>query len=150
MAESPAGLVWSQELATGNALIDTQHRMLVLLLRKLELAFQNKLDHKVIVGLCLEIRKFTDFHFLSEENVMREIGYPGLERHAQGHSHLLFELDVWVKRVNQGSELPSTLLRAVRIWLIDHIAGDDLRIAEFINTAGSRPIGEQEYGPYLR
>jgi hemerythrin-like metal-binding protein len=150
MSESPSGLVWSQEMAVGNELIDSQHRMLVLLLRKLELAYQNKLDHKVIVGLCLEIKKFTDFHFLSEENVMREIGYPGLERHAQGHSHLLFEIDVWVKKVNQGTEAPSALLRMVRLWLLGHIEGDDLRIADYIKAAGSRPIAEQEYGLYLR
>jgi hemerythrin len=150
MGDSPAGLVWSQEMAVGNELIDTQHRMLVLLLRKLELAFQNKLEHKIIVGLCLEIKKFTDFHFLSEENVMREIGYPGFDRHAQNHSHLLFELDVWVKKVNQGSESPSALLRAVSIWMLGHVANDDIRIAEYIKAAGSRALAEQEYGLYLR
>jgi hypothetical protein len=55
-----------------------------------------------------------------------------------------------VKKVNQGSETPSALLRAVSIWMLGHVASDDTRIAEYIKAAGSRALGEQEYGLYLR
>ncbi len=58
-----AQIVWQKELEIGNEMIDTQHRMLVLLLRKLEIAFDQQLPHTIIVGICLEIKKFTTFTF---------------------------------------------------------------------------------------
>jgi hemerythrin len=146
----PSLLEWSDELKTGNEYIDSQHRMLLLLARKLELAYQKGAEHRVLVGLCLELKKFTDFHFLSEENVMREVGYPGFEQHAKAHSHLLFELDVWIQKVNRGTEDPTALLRAVASWLMGHLAGDDRRLAEYILMSPTKAVGQGEYGLYLR
>lgn len=147
---APSILEWSADLETGNVYIDAQHRMLLLLARKLEVAYQQGVEHRVLVGLCLELKKFADFHFLSEENVMREVGYPGFEKHARAHSHLLFELDVWIQKVNRGSETPTELLRAVSAWLLGHMGGDDRRLAEYITLSPTRAFAEGEYGLYLR
>jgi hemerythrin-like metal-binding protein len=146
----PSLLEWSADLETGNEYIDSQHRMLLLLARKLELAYEKGAEHRVVVGLCLELKKFTDFHFLSEENVMREVGYPGFEQHAKAHSHLLFELDVWIQKVNRGTEPPTALLRMVASWLIGHLSGDDKRLAEYIMVSPTHAVAQGEYGLYLR
>jgi len=150
MPTPPSILEWSPGLETGNEFIDSQHRMLMLLGRKLELAYQQGVEHKVLVGLCLELKKFTDFHFLSEENVMREVGYPGFERHAKAHSHLLFELDVWIQKVNRGTESPTALLRVVASWLLGHMSGDDKRLADYIHLSPTKAVAQAEYGLYLR
>ena len=150
MSEVFKSLEWSSECETGNALIDSQHRMLVLLCRKLELAYAGGLEKKVIAGLCLELRKFVDFHFVSEENVMREVGYPGLYHHANAHWHLLTELDNLIGKVNLGSEAPTALLTTMSEWLLGHIRGDDARLANYIRSSGNRALAEAEYGLYLR
>lgn len=150
MATEFKSLEWSREFETGNELIDSQHRMLVLLCRKLELAYAGRLEKKVIVGLCQELRKFVDFHFVSEENVMREISYPALYHHANTHWHLLSELDHWIRKVNDGNEPPVSLLQSVSAWLLGHIRGDDARLADYIRQSGNRALAESEYGLYLR
>lgn len=72
---------WKEELEIGNEMIDTRHRMLVLLLRKLDIAVKSNLTHKAIMGVMPEIRRLTEFHFLSEENLMAELRYPNLLDH---------------------------------------------------------------------
>lgn len=145
-----AQIVWQKELEIGNEMIDTQHRMLVLLLRKLEIAFDQQLPHTIIVGICLEIKKFTDFHFLSEENLMRELCYPGLRHHAEAHSHLLMELELLIHKVNHGTETTDNLLKIMYAWVADHVLNEDKKIADFVSNSASHPIGEAEYGLYLK
>jgi len=150
MAQQPQVIKWSEDLDTGNVLIDSQHRMLVFLCRKLQLAYDAGLEHNVIVGLCIELKKFADFHFTSEENVMREVGYPGYDSHVRAHSQLLFELDNWIRRVHQRSEMPAALLGVMTEWMIGHIRGDDVRLAGYIKISGTHPMADSEYGLYLR
>lgn len=92
---------WKNELEIGNEMIDTQHRMLVLLLRKLDIAVKSSLNHRIIMGVMLEIRKFTEFHFLSEENLMAELRYPGLRDHEKIHSELLSQFNVFIAKTNR-------------------------------------------------
>ena len=66
---------WEKELELGNELIDTQHRIMVLLCRKLDIAIKTGRSEQTVRWVMLELRKFTEFHFLSEENLMHEIGY---------------------------------------------------------------------------
>jgi hemerythrin-like metal-binding protein len=141
---------WSSEYETGNELIDSQHRLLVLLCRKVELAYSGGLERKVIVGLCQELRKFVDFHFVSEENVMREVDYPDHYHHANAHRHLVSDLDNLIRKVNEGSGTPASLLKMMSEWLLGHIRGDDARLADYIRSSGNRALGESEYGLYLR
>ena len=83
---------WEKELELGNDLIDTQHRILVLLCRKLDIAIKSNESEQTLRWVMLELRKFTEFHFISEENLMHEIGYPGVDEHSLIHSDLLAQL----------------------------------------------------------
>lgn len=80
---------WEKELELGNDLIDTQHRILVLLCRKLDIAIKTQQSEQTVRWIMQELKKFTEFHFVSEENLMYEIGYPGVSDHALIHTELL-------------------------------------------------------------
>lgn len=141
---------WDDNLELGNVLIDTQHRMLVLLLRKLDIALKQKLPHKAIIGITLEIKKFTQFHFLSEENLMHELKYPDVENHENIHSGLLFHLDVIIAKVNRKQEFPDELLDMLLKWVTSHVVHEDMKIVSYIKESRFRPIAEEEYGLYLK
>lgn len=141
---------WNKDLEIGNEMIDTQHRMLMLLLRKLHIAITHHLDHKFIMGIFLEIKKFTEFHFLSEENLMHELRYPGLEEHEKTHSELLSQLSLFIAKINRHQELPEDTLDVIHTWFANHVVSQDLKIANHLKKSEFRPLAEECYGLYLK
>jgi hemerythrin-like metal-binding protein len=139
---------WSDELAIGNVLIDTQHRMLMMLCRKLDIAIKTQQSEQTIQRIMLEVKKFAEFHFISEQNLMHEIGYPDVQAHSHLHLSLLVDLQVELSKIRHRTEFPEDFLYSLNQWLVNHIKGEDVRIAEFLRTCPVRPIGDRLYGEY--
>lgn len=140
---------WKKSLMLDNDLIDTQHRMEMLLCRKLDIAIKTKASDQSIRWIIQELKKFTEFHFVSEENLMHEIGYPEVDEHALIHADLLMQLDMTLAKINHHKEFPEDLLYFLNKWLGQHIVKDDLKVAEYIKNSLQRPIGEDLYKEYL-
>ena len=140
---------WEKQLELGNAMIDTQHRILVLLCRKLDIAIKTKKSDQVIRWTILELKKFTEFHFLSEENLMREIGYPDVDEHALIHAGLLMEFEMMMAKISHHKEFPEDLLYFLNKWLIQHVVKEDLKISNLAKNSPNRPIGEDLYEQFL-
>ncbi|MDE1942767.1 MAG: hemerythrin family protein [Betaproteobacteria bacterium] len=140
---------WGESLELHNELIDTQHRMLVLLCRKLDIAIKSKVPDQRIRWIVLELKKFAEFHFLSEENLMHEVDYPDVDNHALLHTDLLMRLDMMIAKISHHKEFPDDLLHFLNKWLVQHVAAEDLKIAEYLRQSGKRPLGEGLYHEYL-
>lgn len=140
---------WKPELELGNTLIDTQHRILMLLCRKLDIAINTAQSEQTLQRVILELKKFTEFHFISEQNLMHEIGYPQVAEHLQIHNTLLIELQVELSKIRHHSEFPKDLLTPLYDWFNNHVVEEDLKIAAFSKTSPKRPIGEDLYRQFL-
>ena len=114
---------WSDELLIGNMLIDTQHRMLIMLCRKLDIAIKTQQTEQTVQRIMLEIKKFAEFHFVSEQNLMHEIGYPDVAAHSKIHLDLLVELQHELSKIRHHTEFPEDLLYTLNEWLTSHIKG---------------------------
>lgn len=140
---------WEKELELDNQLIDTQHRMLILLCRKLDITIKTRETEQTVLRVMLELKRFTEFHFVSEENLMHEIGYPHVDEHALIHSDLLRQLDLALSKIGHRKESPEDLLFFLNKWLGYHVVHEDLKIAEYVRNGKRRPIGENLYSEYL-
>jgi hemerythrin len=140
---------WDKKLETGNVLIDAQHRILVMLFKKLDIAIKTKLPDKAVFRIIVEVKKFAEFHFYSEETLMSEVEYPGLAEHEVLHSNLLNELSGMVAKLHQQREFPDDVLSFLNDWLINHIGAEDQAVAEYIRSAEQRPVAEDIYLQYL-
>ncbi|MGA7594299.1 MAG: hemerythrin family protein [Gallionella sp.] len=140
---------WQKKLELGNDLIDTQHRILVLLCRKLDIAIKTGQSDQSIRWVMLELKKFAEFHFISEENLMHEIGYPDVDDHALIHTGLLQQFEMMMARISHHREFPEDLLHFLNKWLVQHIVQDDLKIAEQVRLSCKRPLGEDLYKQFL-
>lgn len=140
---------WSDKHALGNVLIDTQHRMLMMLCRKLDIAIKTQQTPQTIQRVILEVKKFAEFHFVSEQNLMHEIGYPEVEAHSKIHTALLVDLQMELQKINHRTEFPEDLLYSLNQWVISHIEEEDLKIAAFARESPARPIGEDLYREFL-
>jgi hemerythrin len=140
---------WKKELESRNDAIDAQHRMMVLLCRKLEIAIRSKERERTVRRVIMELRKFTDFHFTSEENMMHEIGYPELESHARAHSILLLRFDIGMENVSHHLDFPDEITHLLNDCFLKHFLTADLAVAEYIRNFDKHPIGEHLYREFL-
>jgi hemerythrin-like metal-binding protein len=140
---------WQPAFETGQTIIDAEHRMLLFLFRKMDVAIKTGVPAATLHDIVSELGRFVRFHFTSEENLMKETAYPRLAEHAAQHEELLVKLDSVAHKVAKGSELPEDMLYFLNEWLSEHIARHDQHIARHLRQAGQRPIAEFAYGEYL-
>ena len=140
---------WHPSLETGQDLVDTEHRVLVFLFRKLDVSIKSGGTQVELSYIIDELRRFVEFHFLSEENVMRETHYPGLLAHQAQHSDLLTQLGVFASKIQQRREFPEDLLYFVNDWLLEHIAKHDRHVAHHVRDAVARPVAERDYPDFI-
>jgi diguanylate cyclase (GGDEF)-like protein/hemerythrin-like metal-binding protein/PAS domain S-box-containing protein len=119
-------LLWRPAYASGNALIDEQHRELLKLANALLAA---KLDGSSFEELRQHIERLTTHvaqHFHDEEKVLRAAGFPGLERHAAIHRDLLARATELVERFHQGKlDLGELFLFLAQDVVARHMLGAD-------------------------
>ena len=81
---------WKEEYEVGNFEIDSQHKTFVGIIFKLQQAVLKGKSTDYTDRLLLELFKYTEFHFCSEENLMLDVCYPDVRRHQDEHKKLLF------------------------------------------------------------
>lgn len=140
---------WDRQFETDHPLVDAEHRLLVLLFRKFDVAIKTQQPEPVLRHIIREVVRCVEFHFVSEENLMRETAYPGLDAHAKLHGELLAELKDYIQRITERKEFPEDLLYFLNGWLTQHIATHDRQVVAYVARARERPIAELAYAEYL-
>jgi hemerythrin-like metal-binding protein len=140
---------WDRRLETDHPLVDAEHRLLVLLFRKFDVAIKTQQSETVLRHIIRELVRCVEFHFVSEENLMRETAYPGLTAHAKLHGELLADLQSYIQRITERKEFPEDLLYFLNRWLAQHIATHDRQVVAHVTNSSDRPIGELAYAEYL-
>ncbi|MBF0283729.1 MAG: hemerythrin domain-containing protein [Magnetococcales bacterium] len=84
---------WNAKFAIGVELVDLQHRYFLDLINRVWDGFSLSEDEVYQRRLIQELRKYAEFHFLSEENLAYSLGLPHLSLHHERHMELLGELD---------------------------------------------------------
>jgi hemerythrin len=140
---------WDASLETGHPLVDAEHRMLVFLFHKLDAALKTGETQMAVNQVIAETKRFVEFHFLSEENLMRETHYPHLLAHQAEHMDLVKQMGVLASTVVARRKLPRDVLVFLSKWLLEHIATHDQSVALHVRDSVARPIGESAYGEYM-
>lgn len=119
-----AYLHWSNDLNTGIEVIDKQHRRLVEYLNELNTAIAEG-DQKGVKHVLDELIDYTLSHFSSEEELIEKSGYPFLKAHKRVHEIFTKRVGEFLQRAEKGEDVAPEILSMLKIWLINHIKGDD-------------------------
>lgn len=122
-----AQLAWSDAYAVGNAMLDSDHRILINLLNQLQDATETGQSRAVVGTVVNVLVEYTEHHFRREEAVMEAAGYPGLEAHRAAHRALEERARDIRDRWNAGdrSVLDEEVMTFLKKWLTEHILGAD-------------------------
>ncbi|HHV13162.1 MAG TPA: hemerythrin family protein [Clostridiales bacterium] len=136
-------MLWKDKYELGVSIVDEQHKELF---QRVD-AFMQTLrssaswDEKVQqVNETLEFMKgYVVEHFRDEEEYQQRIGYPGYEAHKKIHSDMVdFVLQVSAEYEKSGfdEKLMQQFGGKLLAWLINHVAAEDQRIADYAIEKG--------------
>lgn len=124
-------LHWSNDLDTGIAVIDTQHRRIVDLINELNTANESG-DPAVIKHVLNELVDYTLSHFTFEEELQLKANYPFYKAHKRVHEIFTKRVGEFQQRAARGENVVPEVLSMLKTWLINHIKGDDADYVEAV------------------
>jgi len=127
-------LIWKKDYETNNQLVDGQHKEIFRLV-------QQVLDIDAFSGRQEKIETALNFladyvvrHFSSEEELMKESGYPDMEKHVEEHKTLITEVGKFMEVYSEKGGIISvsnSMNNLVISWLDTHIKGSDKEMATY-------------------
>ena len=139
---------FTDDLVTGNTLIDSQHKELIDKINDLLKSCEERSNQSGAARMLNYLADYTEFHFREEEGLQESISYPGIKEHKQKHEELrntvqeLHDMLMEEDRIEEAEEIfkqlvmdeeyeVDTLLEKVRDWLYYHIQTFDRSVAEY-------------------
>lgn len=111
---------WENVSHSGLDIIDEQHRGLVSLINSFYFHKNDPFIERVLTPTALMTINFAKIHFLTEEQLMEESAYPGLEEHVRVHEQLYAELIVTEQECRRDKDA-DRFLEFLKTWWLDHI-----------------------------
>jgi hemerythrin len=126
-------LTWKDEYSIGIEEIDKQHMDFVKLINRFVVLFESGAHLRLQDRILLELHKYAEYHFVSEENLMIIYKYPEMTNHEQEHKVLLKTLQNKVSGLREGSVNGTGLIKYLANWFLQHTQEEDRRFAQYIN-----------------
>jgi len=118
-------LKWVSEFEIGNEYVDLQHRHFLNLINRIGKNLRETNDDDYKRKLIIELHKYADFHFTSEENIAISSGLPGVKNHHQLHLQLLEELNQYAENLDNGLKTIDEFLEFITDWFLVHTQHED-------------------------
>ncbi len=126
---------WTEELAVGEQLIDTQHQEIFRRISTL-LDACNKGKGKEAVGDVLNfLGNYVVEHFGAEEKLMQQYDYPEYPQHKQMHEAFIKKFEELKEDYEKNGVALNLVIQTNRFvvgWLNDHIRNVDKKLGKFI------------------
>ena len=125
-------LGWSSDCATGNKVIDHQHRQIIDLIDRL-IAIEASEENEELIGDTLnQLMRYTQEHLTYEEKLMQAHNYPGLNEHKAAHREFRKRV---ARFCDEARSSKPDVLREILTYLIEwwvyHITEEDKKIAGY-------------------
>jgi hemerythrin len=128
---------WNESYSVRVRQFDSQHQKLFEIVNTLADAMRAGKGEDVIRDVVAKLAAYTRTHFLHEESVMQQTGYPGLPAHRQQHARLMASVEQYQSDLEQGHQADTVaVLQFLRNWLINHIQKSDKAYSAHLNGHG--------------
>ena len=121
---------WHEKFSVGIPEIDTQHKGLIRLINDLHAAMTTGQGKQAVGKILDDLVGYTQVHFRSEEDLLRQKKYSKLANHQGEHKKLTAQV-VELQEKYRGGRLMLTVevMQFLKNWLADHIMGHDHQYA---------------------
>ena len=126
---------FTDDLITGNEMIDSQHKELISKINGLMQVCEERADLGAAARMLNYLADYTEYHFKAEEALQAEIEYPGIKEHKEKHDELratVQELhDMLTEEEGPTDAFAQKVEEKVTNWLYYHIQTFDRSVAEY-------------------
>ena len=130
-------MAWSDNMAIGLTMLDTQHRGIIDALKRLSETIVDGRAWDAAVALSGEVIDRFEQHFSAEETYMRSIRYPGVGLHIAAHSGFFSDISGVIYRIEKRDDtVVGDLAACMKSWAYDHVDRMDRDIARYIAERG--------------
>lgn len=123
--------LWDSSLSVGIDAVDGQHRRIIDYINELEVAKLDD-DKEIVSEVLMGLVDYTRTHFLFEEDLMRQAGYPLSDAHKKTHDAFVAHVIKYVRQYENGQDVTRKLSSDLRVWLTNHIKRDDKDYAPYV------------------
>jgi hemerythrin len=129
----------AEEIGVGVKEIDSEHDLLLGLVRALESAVTSA-PRPQVAALLQQLSEFASAHFATEEIMMRLYAYQEFAGHQLEHARLVDQIDLVRSEFAAGNVQPTaSLATALRHWFIEHVRTHDMTLALFVRESEITP-----------
>ena len=128
---------WDNTLETGYPKVDNQHKQLIAALNDLIEANNGGHGNIAVLETLDFLINYTIKHFNDEEALQVMYEYPEYAAHKRIHDEFKTSVNEVVARVRQegpSEALISEVCQSLGNWVLNHIRGDDFRMAAFVKA----------------
>lgn len=131
-------VTWQPGFATGVAIIDDQHRVLINMLNDAAVKLTDQSTPAEIGRLVQGLISYADYHFKTEERLISEQGYASdrpldADAHLEQHRRFVEQVVAVRDRLEQGERITrQELVSFLSAWLSNHILHTDKTLGAFI------------------
>ena len=132
---------WDSSLESGYDKVDNQHRQLVTALNNLMDASKSGKGDMAVMQTLDFLTGYAIKHFADEERLQVDYDYPDYLNHKRIHDEFKGTVGAFTERVQKEGpteEIIDTVSSAIGSWLLNHIRGDDFRMAAFVKAADTK------------
>ena len=126
---------WDEQYSVKNAEMDRQHQMLFDYINEFYTAIDFDRRKSDLVAILDKVIQYTHFHFLAEEQLMRDVNYPDYEKHKNIHKELVtrvLKLKEQLISTEDKGETAEEIKSFLKNWLTQHIQGIDKKYSLFL------------------
>ncbi len=126
---------WYRKYELGHPQIDGEHRILLEKINVYWKLLEQNADFKNLLVALKDIGDYATFHFSSEEALMTQHSYPGLEKHREIHQHLLAQFS---QRIGELGDASQDNIEAIKLysymvdWFIHHTTQEDRKLGDYL------------------
>ena len=124
---------WSDNHAIGLHEIDADHRALLRMAEQLYDEIESGTVRDGLDGLLARLAAYAQFHFASEEALMRRTRFPGYPQHRREHEKFANTIScLRTMTRSECADVAETLMEFLGSWIEQHTCGEDHRMVEHI------------------
>lgn len=123
---------WDSTFEVGDEKIDAEHRIFFGLIQNFIDELNDRHEPARLLRRLREIQKYAEFHFVSEQNLMIEIGFPEVDGHTALHAALLEKLGAASADLRHDSAAYTKFVIFLLEWFSFHTLTEDRKIVDYL------------------
>lgn len=145
MNNETQAITWRSDFATGVAIIDDQHRVLINMLNDASLKLTDRSPIEDFERIVQGLLNYAGYHFQTEGKLMSDHGYaaPDAELHLSQHKAFADKVVSVQAGLKAGQRIAKAdLVKFLTEWLADHILNTDKKLGAYlcsIKAPGTSP-----------